>query len=94
MFVARVITVQNVGFDLAGIMKDKIMIIVNRAFGELGRELIQRQILVLTKKELRDMLNKRRSGRHVNDSISKQLQQRGIVHFPKNMPLDQMRSSC
>jgi len=59
------------------------------AFDALRQEVIRCGILHRQKKELRDMLGKRKSGRHVNNSISHELQRRGIVHFPKEIPMPQ-----
>lgn len=60
------------------------------SFDALRREVIRRGILSLQKKELRDLLGKRKSGRHVNNSIRHELQRRGIVHFPKEIPMSQL----
>jgi len=61
------------------------------AFDALRREVMEarRGILILQKKELMDMVGKRRSGRRVNALIRDQLKRRGIVHFPKDMPMSQ-----
>ena len=59
------------------------------AVDSLRLEIMKAGILIRTKKALRNMLGKRKSGRHVNASISNELQRRGIVHFPKNIPMSQ-----
>jgi len=60
-----------------------------RAFDELRQEVIRCGILILQKRDLRNMLGKAKSGRHVNDSISYELHRRGIVHFAKDIPMPQ-----
>jgi DNA-binding transcriptional regulator YiaG len=61
------------------------------AFDALRLEVIEARpgILIRQKKELRDMLGNSKSGRHVNASISYELRRRGIVHFPKDIPMSQ-----
>ena len=61
------------------------------AYDALRPEVMENRqgILIRQKKELRNMLGKRKSGRHVNASISRELQRRGIVHFPKDIPMSQ-----
>jgi DNA-binding transcriptional regulator YiaG len=61
------------------------------AFDSLRLEVMETRqgILIRQKKVLRNMLGKSKSGRHVNASISYELQRRGIVHFPKDIPMSQ-----
>jgi DNA-binding XRE family transcriptional regulator len=66
--------------------------IIDENFGDfdaLRQEVVRCGILYLQKRELRNTLGKKKSGRHVNDSISHELQRRGIAHFPKNIPMSQ-----
>jgi hypothetical protein len=59
-------------------------------FDALRREVIECGISIRQKKELREMMGKRKSGRHVNASISHELQRRGIVHLPKVILMSQL----
>jgi hypothetical protein len=59
------------------------------SFDSLRREVILRGLLIVTQRTLRDLLGKRRNGPRVNASISDELQMRGILHSPKNLPTSQ-----
>jgi hypothetical protein len=53
------------------------------------QEVIRRGTLTHRKRDLTDLLGMRKSGRHVNDSISHELYRRGVVHYSKHPLMSQ-----
>ena len=61
----------------------------NADLDRLREEIVRSGILETQKKDLRNILGKKRSGAVVDASISRELCRRGIVHFPAAIPASQ-----